>query len=56
MDLTFEKSTNIFGTLRNKRYAVVVEDGKVKKIFTEPDNVGVNGMFVFPSYVFYMKL
>ena len=45
MDMTFEQSTGIFGTLRNKRYAVLVEDGKVKKVVVEPDNTGVMGMF-----------
>ncbi|KAK6335349.1 hypothetical protein TWF696_002129 [Orbilia brochopaga] len=42
MGMTFDKSVDIFGTLRNKRYAVVVEDGKVTKVVEEPDNTGVN--------------
>ncbi|KAF3931881.1 Peroxiredoxin-2C [Dactylella cylindrospora] len=42
MEMTFDKSVDIFGTLRNKRYAVVVEDGKVTKVVSEPDNTGVN--------------
>ncbi|EWC45909.1 hypothetical protein DRE_04916 [Drechslerella stenobrocha 248] len=41
MGMTFDGSVNIFGTLRNKRYAVVVEDGKVTKVVEEPDNTGV---------------
>ncbi|KAF8424062.1 Redoxin-domain-containing protein [Tirmania nivea] len=32
-----------FGNKRSKRYAVIVEDGKVKEIFVEPDNTSVNG-------------
>lgn len=44
LDLTFEKSLDIFGTVRNKRYAIVVENGKVSKVVSEPDNVGVKGM------------
>ncbi|RVD89314.1 uncharacterized protein DFL_000327 [Arthrobotrys flagrans] len=42
MGMTFEKSVGIFGNLRNKRYAVVVENGKVSKVFEEGDNTGVN--------------
>lgn len=42
MGMTFEKSLDIFGTLRNKRYAVVVENGKVSKVVSEPDNTGVS--------------
>jgi len=34
----------IFGGDRSKRYALVIEDGKVKKAFVEPDNTGVKGM------------
>ncbi|MCJ1246620.1 hypothetical protein MMC30_003829 [Trapelia coarctata] len=33
----------IFGGPRSKRYALVIEDGKVRKAFVEPDNTGVNG-------------
>ena len=32
-----------FGNKRSKRYAIIVEDGKVKKVFAEPDNTSVNG-------------
>ncbi|EPS43511.1 hypothetical protein H072_2498 [Dactylellina haptotyla CBS 200.50] len=41
MSMDFAKSVGIFGTLRNKRYAVVVENGKVTKVASEPDNTGV---------------
>ncbi|RMJ26721.1 AhpC TSA family protein [Aspergillus sp. HF37] len=41
LDLSFD-STSIFGNYRSKRYALVVEDGKVKDAFVEPDNAGVN--------------
>lgn len=49
LDLSFD-STSVFGNERSKRYALVVEDGKVKEAFVEPDNTGVNGMFSSPSY------
>ncbi|KAL8969404.1 MAG: hypothetical protein Q9183_002009 [Haloplaca sp. 2 TL-2023] len=41
MDLLFE-SASIFGNDRSKRYALLVEDGKVKESFVEPDNTGVD--------------
>ncbi|KAL7268372.1 hypothetical protein RUND412_009006 [Rhizina undulata] len=41
LDLAFD-GTAIFGGPRSKRYALYVEDGKVSKIFVEPDNTGVN--------------
>ncbi|KAK0517525.1 hypothetical protein JMJ35_000680 [Cladonia borealis] len=41
LDLTFESSA-VFGNDRSKRYALVVEDGKVKSAHVEPDNTGVN--------------
>lgn len=44
-DLAFD-STAIFGNERSKRYALVIEDGKVKEVHVEPDNTGVNGMFL----------
>lgn len=43
LDLTFD-STAIFGNQRSKRYALLVENGKVKEAFVEPDNTGLNGM------------
>jgi peroxiredoxin 5 len=36
-------SAKIFGQDRSKRYAVTIENGKVKEVFIEPDNTGVNG-------------
>ena len=45
LDLTFE-SAAVFGQDRSKRYALVVEDGKVKSAHVEPDNTGVNGKLV----------
>ncbi|KAI4127612.1 MAG: hypothetical protein LQ338_003107 [Usnochroma carphineum] len=41
LDLSFD-SASIFGNNRSKRYALVVEDGKVKEAYVEPDNTGVN--------------
>ncbi|KAL8950711.1 MAG: hypothetical protein Q9222_003270 [Ikaeria aurantiellina] len=41
LDLSFE-SSSIFGNDRSKRYALVVEDGKVKEAYVEPDNTGVD--------------
>jgi len=38
-------ATAIFGGPRSKRYALIVEDGKVSKMFAEPDNTGVSGEF-----------
>ena len=34
--------TAVFGNLRSKRYAIVIEDGKVKTIHVEPDGTGLN--------------
>jgi peroxiredoxin len=45
--------TAIFGNARSKRYALVVEDGKVKEAYVEPDNTGVDGMSVLS---FFMQL
>jgi hypothetical protein len=42
LDLAFD-ATAIFGQARSKRYALVVENGKVKEAYVEPDNTGVNG-------------
>ncbi|KAF1809412.1 thioredoxin peroxidase/alkyl hydroperoxide reductase [Eremomyces bilateralis CBS 781.70] len=41
LDLAFD-GTSIFGGHRSKRYALVVEDGKVKEAHVEPDNTGLN--------------
>ncbi len=43
LDLSFE-SAAVFGQDRSKRYALVVEDGKIKSTHVEPDNTGVDGM------------
>ncbi|KAI9372053.1 Redoxin [Aspergillus egyptiacus] len=40
LDVSFD-SVSIFGNQRSKRYALLVEDGKVKEAFVEPDNTGV---------------
>ncbi|PGH26580.1 hypothetical protein AJ80_01709 [Polytolypa hystricis UAMH7299] len=42
LDLDFD-ATTIFGNPRSKRYALVVENGKVTGAFVEPDNTGVDG-------------
>lgn len=39
LDLLFD-SKAIFGNDRSKRYALIIEDGKVTKIAVEPDNTG----------------
>ncbi|MCJ1258760.1 Peroxiredoxin-5, mitochondrial [Lignoscripta atroalba] len=44
LDLLFDGSA-IFGGPRSKRYALVVDEGKVKEAFVEPDATGVDGMF-----------
>jgi hypothetical protein len=31
--------------VRSKRYALVIEDGKVKEAHVEPDNTGISGMW-----------
>ncbi|KAH8435024.1 peroxiredoxin family protein [Aspergillus melleus] len=41
LDVLFD-SASIFGNQRSKRYALLVEDGKVKEAFVEPDNAGLN--------------
>ncbi|KAI0828803.1 Redoxin-domain-containing protein [Hypoxylon sp. FL0890] len=41
LDLGFEAPA-IFGDTRAKRYALVVENGKVKSVHVEPDNTGTN--------------
>ena len=42
LDLAFD-ATAIFGQPRSKRYALVVDDGKVVEAHVESDNTGVNG-------------
>jgi len=41
LDLTFDAPA-VFGGLRGKRYALVVEDGVVKEAYVESDNTGMN--------------
>ncbi|RYO85976.1 hypothetical protein DL766_001841 [Monosporascus sp. MC13-8B] len=41
LDLGFDAHA-IFGGMRGKRYALVIEDGKVKEAHVEPDNTGTN--------------
>lgn len=41
LDLGFDGSA-IFGGMRGKRYALLIEDGKVKSAHVEPDNTGTN--------------
>ncbi|KAI1139251.1 Redoxin-domain-containing protein [Hypoxylon sp. FL0543] len=41
LDLGFEAPA-LFGDTRAKRYALVVEDGKVKSVHVEPDNTGTD--------------
>jgi 2-Cys peroxiredoxin 5 len=49
LELGFDSAT-IFGNQRSKRYALVVEDGKVKEAHIEPDNTGVDGSSLsFPT-------
>jgi len=40
LDVAFD-ATAILGSVRSKRYALLVEDGKVKEAFVEPDNTGL---------------
>ncbi|KAE9382254.1 Redoxin [Stipitochalara longipes BDJ] len=40
-DVEFEAAP-LLGTNRSKRYAIVVENGKVKSVDIEPDNIGVS--------------
>jgi peroxiredoxin 5 len=41
LDVEFEAAP-LLGTNRSKRYAIVVENGKVKSVDIEPDNIGVS--------------
>lgn len=42
LELDFD-GTAIFGGPRSKRYALVIEEGKVKSVHVEPDAIGTNG-------------
>ena len=44
LDLEFPAAP-LLGNNRSKRYAIVVENGKVAKVNVEPDNIGVDGKF-----------
>jgi len=48
LDLAFDGSA-IFGGPRSKRYAMEVENGKVKSLHVEPDNTGLDGELSFFS-------
>jgi 2-Cys peroxiredoxin 5 len=41
LDMAWDGSA-IFGGDRSKRYAIVVEQGKVKSVAIEPDNTGTS--------------
>jgi len=41
LELDFDAAP-VFGGVRSTRYALIIEDGKVKKAFVEPDRTGVN--------------
>lgn len=41
LDLLFD-ARKAFGNERSKRYALIIEDGKVVKSFVEPDNISVD--------------
>ena len=41
LDLLFD-ARKAFGNERSKRYALIIEDGKVVKSFVEPDNTSVD--------------
>lgn len=43
----------IFGGPRSKRYALEIEDGKVKALHVEPDNTGLDGNPTRLSYLGY---
>lgn len=45
LDLGFDGSA-IFGGVRSKRYALMIEDGKVKEVHVEPDNTGISGTWL----------
>jgi len=45
LDLDFG-ATKIFGQPRSKRYALVIENGKVKEAHVESDNTGVDCKFI----------
>ncbi|ORY03594.1 Redoxin [Basidiobolus meristosporus CBS 931.73] len=40
LDLSFD-ATGVLGSVRSKRFALLIEDAVVKKIYVEPDNTGI---------------
>ncbi|KAK9721905.1 hypothetical protein K7432_003029 [Basidiobolus ranarum] len=40
LDLSFD-ATGVLGSIRSKRFAILIEDAVVKKIYVEPDNTGI---------------
>lgn len=46
LELDFD-GTAIFGGPRGKRYALVVENGRVAAAYVEPDNIGTSGKSPF---------
>ena len=40
-------ATPLLGNVRSKRFAALTEDGKVTKVFVEPDNTGITGKCPF---------
>ncbi|ORX99634.1 hypothetical protein K493DRAFT_279445 [Basidiobolus meristosporus CBS 931.73] len=40
LDLAFD-ATGVLGSIRSKRFAMLIEDAVVKKIYVEPDNTGI---------------
>jgi len=41
LDVAFD-ATGVLGNVRSKRYALLIENGKVKEAFVEPDNTGLS--------------
>ncbi|CAM1504241.1 Fc.00g018320.m01.CDS01 [Cosmosporella sp. VM-42] len=55
LDLGFD-GTAIFGGMRGKRYALKVEDGRVKEAYVEPDNTGTDVSMANKSWPPYSEL
>lgn len=51
LDLDFD-ATGPFGNHRSKRFALKIQDGKVKEVHVEPDNTGVNGQSIVSLHAF----
>lgn len=45
LDLSWDGGKALFGGPRSVRYALKVENGKVKETFIEPDDTGADGTF-----------